>query len=142
MTTMDPHQTRATAESRNARSIEIGPWDDRQDCAAWLDAFLSEEGLTRGYGYLLRRAADKGLYDVVRSWGHTDRPAPVDATTIEILLPQKIIMEAAQGSAATSEEIVARLSCALPVAVRRHITRKRFNRYGHIGCTGEDPMRR
>jgi uncharacterized protein YidB (DUF937 family) len=123
-------------------SADIGPWLDRTECASWLDIFLSDATPQRGYGHLLRRAADTGLYDVVRTWSQTGTPPPTDILTVQLLLPPDIIAEIARETTMTDQDALATLSTELPLAVRRHSTQKRFNRFGHAGCPGEDPTRR
>ncbi|GBQ88970.1 hypothetical protein AA13595_2524 [Gluconacetobacter johannae DSM 13595] len=120
----------------------VGPWHTEIGLDAWLDAFLSDTGPARGYVFLMRQAADTGLYDVVRRWSQTGHPEPTDVTTVLQLLPPDMLAEIARKTALPREEVVARLSEELPIAVRQHTVGKRFNRFGHAGCAGEDPMRR
>ncbi|ACI50964.1 conserved hypothetical protein [Gluconacetobacter diazotrophicus PA1 5] len=137
---MTMSHSRLGASSGNP--ADIGPWLDRTECASWLDTFLSETAPQRGYGHLLRRAADTGLYDVVRNWSQTPSPFPTDMLTVQLLLPPDLVAEIARETAMTDQDTLAALTTELPLAVRRHSTQKRFNRFGHAGCQGEDPTRR
>ncbi|MBB2200105.1 YidB family protein [Gluconacetobacter tumulisoli] len=120
----------------------VGPWLAEISLDSWLDAFLADNAPERGYAYLMRQAADTGLYDVVRRWGQTGNPAPTDAATVLLLLPSDMLAEIGRRTGLRRDEVVARLVEELPVAVRQHTVGKRFNRFGHAGCAGEDPMRR
>ncbi|GBQ26084.1 hypothetical protein HLH34_08845 [Gluconacetobacter azotocaptans] len=119
-----------------------GPWRAETTLDAWLDAFLSDTAPERGYVFLMRQAADTGLYDVVRRWSQTGNPEPTDAATVLSLMPPDMLAEISRKTALQRDEVVTRLSEELPVAVRQHTLGKRFNRFGHAGCVGEDPTRR
>lgn len=110
--------------------------------ASCLAAMLSGGEPRSGYDVLLHRAADVGLYDVVRAWSMTDSPTPVDIMTVRQLVPSDMLAAIVAETASTEEETLGALTTELPLAVRRHSTRQRFNRFGHTGCHGEDPVRR
>lgn len=110
--------------------------------AACLDEFLASGEPRSGYDILLHRAADVGLYDVVRAWSLTDTPMPVDVTTTRLLLPAELLGALIHETAWSDDQALTVLANELPLAVRRYSTRQRFNRFGHTGCHGEDPVRR
>ncbi|MBB2205156.1 hypothetical protein [Gluconacetobacter takamatsuzukensis] len=116
--------------------------DGPPDWVSCLEALLAGGEPRNGYETLLHRAADIGLYDVVRSWGMTDTPMPVDTMTARLLLPPAMLAAVTRETGWTEDEALAALTTELPLAVRRYSTRQRFNRFGHTGCHGEDPMRR
>ncbi|MFT8776030.1 MAG: hypothetical protein ABF893_05160 [Gluconacetobacter liquefaciens] len=115
------------------RSLEI---------AACLDDLLASGEPRNGYDTLLHRAADVGLYDVVRAWSLTDTPTAVDKMTARLLLPAEMLAVLTHETAWSDDEALAALATELPLAVRRYGTKQRFNRFGHTGCHGEDPVRR
>ncbi|MBB2196079.1 MAG: hypothetical protein ABF479_13330 [Gluconacetobacter sp.] len=115
------------------RSLEI---------AACLDELLASGEPRTGYDTLLHRAADVGLYDVVRAWSLSDTPATVDKMTARLLLPAEMLAALTQETAWSDDEALTALTTELPLAVRRYSTKQRFNRFGHTGCHGEDPVRR
>ncbi|GBQ27472.1 hypothetical protein ACLRDC_01150 [Gluconacetobacter sacchari] len=116
--------------------------DSTPEWAASLAAFLAGGEPRSGYEILLHRAADIGLYDVVRTWSMTDNPMPIDRMTVRLLLPPDILAAVTAEMASSEDEVLAALTTELPLAVRRYSTRQRFNRFGHTGCHGEDPVRR
>lgn len=125
-------------ERASALSPPAGP----PEWAAYLEALLAGGEQRNGYEALLHRAADIGLYDVVRSWGMTDTPMPIDKMTTRLLLPAEMLAAITRETAWSEDETLTVLTTELPLAVRRHSTRQRFNRFGHTGCHGEDPVRR
>ncbi|MFW7267440.1 hypothetical protein ACMAUO_05630 [Gluconacetobacter sp. Hr-1-5] len=109
---------------------------------ACLEELLASGEPRNGYDTLLHRAADIGLYDVVRAWSMTDTPMPIDQMTVRLLLPAEMLAVLTRETAWSDDEALTALATELPLAVRRYSTRQRFNRFGHTGCHGEDPVRR